>query len=163
MRGRSTVRKRWRAASRHGRIACGLVALGIVALVPIYVFPSSPASPHLAQPASAVLHDLDRRHVEYLESPLVGHEFSETDNEIAYVVGTHHAVDPDYPANYQWVDSESRQPYADVAYTNGNTNSALGRLPRGSQYDAVVIARGRNGRYTDPREEKPMLNLTIIG
>jgi hypothetical protein len=68
-----------------------------------------------------------------------------------------------YPGDYVWRDPATREPFADITYTNGMNNNAMGRMPAGSAYDVLVIARGRNGKYTDPREKLEYMNLTIVG
>lgn len=42
-------------------------------------------------------------------------------------------------------------------------NNAIGRMPKGSPYDILVIARGRNGKYIDTQENIDYMNLTIAG
>ncbi|KAF7563918.1 hypothetical protein G7046_g181 [Stylonectria norvegica] len=102
-------------------------------------------------------------YLDHLASPLTGHEISNADNEAAVVVGEHHAVSGDYPPHYQWVDPYSREPFNEIMFTNGMNNNAMGRMPTGSQYDMLVIGRGRNDLYKDPTEGIQYANLTIVG
>jgi len=85
------------------------------------------------------------------------------DGVTSYIVGEHHEVRGEYPTDYVWVDSETRVPFEKVIHENGRTNSAIGRMPRASPYDALVLARGWNGQYTDEREDVPLRNLTVVG
>ncbi|KAF5001393.1 hypothetical protein FDECE_10956 [Fusarium decemcellulare] len=84
------------------------------------------------------------------------------DNE-TIIVGEHHAVLGNFPDDYQWIDSDSRQPFAKTMLTNGMNNNAMGRMPAGSPYEMLVIARGRSGKYMDPTENIPYVNLTLVG
>ena len=106
---------------------------------------------------------LDPIHLDYLATPLTDREHSNVDNETAYVIGEHHAVSGEYTDDYEWVDPYSRDPFTEIMYKNGMNNNAMGRMPAGSEYDVLVIARGRNGKYLDPTEEIPYVNLTIVG
>ncbi|KAJ3534852.1 hypothetical protein NM208_g7379 [Fusarium decemcellulare] len=84
------------------------------------------------------------------------------DNETV-IVGEHHAVLGNFPDDYQWIDSDSRQPFAKTMLTNGMNNNAMGRMPAGSPYEMLVVARGRSGKYMDPTENIPYVNLTLVG
>jgi len=95
--------------------------------------------------------------------PLTGHEFNNIDNETAFIVGEHHLLSSNYPDNYQWIDPYSRQPFAEIMYTNGMNNNAMGRMPAGSPYNVLVVAGGRNDKYMDPTEQIPYINLTVVG
>ncbi|KAF7556325.1 hypothetical protein G7Z17_g1542 [Cylindrodendrum hubeiense] len=106
---------------------------------------------------------LDAIHLDNLAAPLAGHFFSTIGNEKTFVVGDHHAVSGNYPRKYKWIDPYSRQPFVKVMRTNGMNNNAMGRMPKGSPYDVLVIARGRNDKYIDPTEGIAYANLTVVG
>lgn len=106
---------------------------------------------------------LNAAYLDHLAAPLAGQRLSSIRNETTFIVGNHHEVSGNYPQNYQWIDPYSRQPFAEVMYTNGMNNNAMGRMPKGSQYDVLVVARGRNDKYMDPTEGITYVNLTIVG
>lgn len=106
---------------------------------------------------------LAREHLGVLASPLSHLGSSRIGDEVAFVVGEHNPVRGAFPADYQWVDPYLRKPFLEVMTKNSLCNSAIGRLPVGSPYDALIIARGANDRYQDPREGVPMINLTVVG
>ncbi|KAH8684090.1 hypothetical protein BGZ61DRAFT_455621 [Ilyonectria robusta] len=106
---------------------------------------------------------LDATYLDHLAAPLTGKRVSNSKNETTFIVGNHHEVSGNYPKNYQWIDPYSRQPFAEVMYKNGMNNNAMGRMPKGSQYDVLVVARGRNDQYMDPTEGIKYVNLTIVG
>ncbi|KAF4981684.1 hypothetical protein FZEAL_2571 [Fusarium zealandicum] len=106
---------------------------------------------------------LDTVHLDHLAAPLLGYDSSTVNNETSFIVGEHHAVSGNYPRDYQWVDPYSRKPFNKIVWTNGMNNNAMGRMPAGSPYDMLVVARGRSDRYMDPTEHIPYMNLTIVG
>jgi hypothetical protein len=147
---------------RRGRFLLSIFALICLGIFPILVYKHAPevaAAVWRGEPSGT----LDATYLTQLASPLTGFEFSNIDNEIAYVVGEHHLVQGRYPDNYEWIDPYSRKPFEEVIVENGNTNSAIGRMPAGSPYDALVVARGLNDKYEDPREEVRYVNLTVVG
>jgi hypothetical protein len=102
-------------------------------------------------------------HLSHLASPLTGYEISRVGEETTLVVGEHHAVLGDFPDDYQWVDPYSREPFEEAMDVNGMNNNAIGRMPKGSPYDALVVARGKNDQYIDSIEGIAYANLTIVG
>ncbi|KAH6692226.1 hypothetical protein F5X68DRAFT_57009 [Plectosphaerella plurivora] len=118
--------------------------------------PTTPTLPPAPRP-------LDTINLDDLALPLDGKNVSNANGETTFIVGEHHAVLGNYPLEYVWRDPATREPFADITYTNGMNNNAMGRMPAGSPYDVLVIARGRNGKYTDAREKLEYMNLTIVG
>lgn len=107
--------------------------------------------------------ELAASYLEHLASPLDAHKIIYSNTTTAYVVGEHHPVSGEYPSDYQWVDPSSREPFNQVMMTNGMNNNAMARMPAGSPYDMMVVARGRNDRYLDKTEGIIYVNLTLVG
>ncbi len=97
-----------------------------------------------------------------LATPFTGYSSSTVGFE-SFIVGEHHSVSGNYPDDYEWIDPYSRQPFSKVMRKNGMTNSAIGKMPAGSPYDVLVVARGWNDKYIDPTEKIEYINLTIVG
>lgn len=114
-------------------------------------------------PTSEPFEPLDNAYLDHLATPLTGQRVTNSKHETTFIVGNHHEVSGNYPKNYQWIDPYSRQPFSEVMYKNGMNNNAMGRMPKGSQYDVLVVARGRNDQYMDPTEGIKYVNLTIVG
>lgn len=148
-----------RRLRRRQLVLCS-AALVFLAILYILTYHHAPTAALLQnKPPSS----LDAVYFSHLASALTDYEFSNINNEKTFVVGEHHAVEGNYPDDYQWVDPYSRKPFAEIMHENGMNNNAMGRMPAGSPYDAVVVARGLNGRYMDPIEQIPYVNLTIVG
>lgn len=152
-------------ARLNQRVSRTLVVLGSLLFLSIIFATLSSNNPHSSSAArdSQKAGALDTSHFEYLSAPLEDVESSTTDQGTAFIVGEHHLVDGKYPKNYTWIDSYAREPFVEVMYENGLTNSAIARMPAGSPYDVMVVARGRNDKYKDPRESVAYVNLTIVG
>jgi hypothetical protein len=135
-------------------------ALIFLAILPILAGQHAPTAALLR---SKPPNSLDAVHFSHLASSLTGYEFSNVNNEKTFVVGEHHTVQGNYPDDYQWIDPYSRKPFVEIMHENGMNNNAMGRMPAGSPYDALVVARGLNDRYMDPIEQIPYVNLTIVG
>ncbi|KAH7126528.1 hypothetical protein B0J13DRAFT_646643 [Dactylonectria estremocensis] len=140
-----------------------LLLLSCTVLVTLVVLCHPAALKTSRPPTDQHLERLAGTHLAHLSAPLTGHGFSTLHNETAFIVGKHHAVLGRYSRDYQWVEPESRLPFKYIMRTNGMNNNAMGRMPAGSPYDVLVVARGRNDLYIDPTEKISYANLTIVG
>jgi hypothetical protein len=107
-------------------------------------------------------------YLRHLASSLQKTEHGGLSPKLGLNIGRYAKVDPVYPSDYQWIDSDTREPFH-KSYTRwANTNNAISRLPPGSGFDALVIARGMSNEYRsaeDPQSDKTSLlrNSTLIG
>lgn len=107
-------------------------------------------------------------YLRHLASSLQTTEHGGLSPKLGLNIGRYAKVDPVYPADYQWIDSDTRTPFHKDYYRWANTNNAISRLPPGSGFDALVIARGMSNEYRsaeDPQSDKTSLlrNSTLIG
>lgn len=109
---------------------------------------SSPHLRHLASP----LHPIEHRGLEV------------THQQSYYVLGEDRKVYPAFPHDYFWVDSDTRTEFKGYHKQYVNTNIAMAKLPPGSGYDAVALARGLSNEYRGSDEPGQSLrNTTIVG
>lgn len=140
-------------------------AAALVTAILIYpVWQRNPLAINISSVSAKSTHDsvLLDEHRRQLQHPLLSPS-AESLGTKNYIIGTHHAVDADYPSDYEWIDTASRRPFTQVIQKNGLNNNAMGRMPAGSRYDALVIGRGWNNEYMDERETVPLWNLSIVG
>lgn len=111
---------------------------------------------------------LHPRYLRLLASSLQKAEYGSLSPTLGLTIGRYVKVDPGYTADYQWLDSDTRIPFQKKYDRWANTNNAISRLPAGSDFDAIIVARGMSNEYSsveDPKSDKPLLlrNSTLIG
>lgn len=135
--------------------ACALLFIFVVS----YEAPAASISALTSIPERA----LDASLLRDLASPLKGYEQIKSADGKIYVVGEHHGVVSEIPEDYKWIDPFERGPFAEAMFTNGMTHNAMARMPAGSDYDMLVIGRGRSDMWYDKKEQDDFVNMTIIG